>query len=140
MPTPRPIRRQCARWDAVASRRRGNHVKGAETSRPSARTTRRASAVNETSRASGSTLTVEVLTPSLQEKVSVLHHDCTQLAQFVRPKAPGTGQRDGIEPELGVGVVALDVDVRRLVVLAAVEEEPVWTNAKDSRHLLIPFR
>ncbi len=44
------------------------------------------------------------------------------------------GERNGLEPELRFELVARDVDVRRLVVLAAVEMKPIGADAEDRRH------
>ena len=56
------------------------------------------------------------------------------LAQFAAVEAVVGGQRDRIEPELGLVPACLDVDMRRLLPLIAVEEEPEASDPKDSRH------
>jgi hypothetical protein len=42
---------------------------------------------------------------------------------FLPAEAVAPFQPDGVEPELGFAVVALDVDVGRLTTIAGVEEE-----------------
>ena len=46
-------------------------------------------------------------------------------------------QPDGVEPELRLAVVALNMDVRWLDPIAGVEEEPEWPHPKYSRHVLM---
>jgi hypothetical protein len=41
---------------------------------------------------------------------------------------------DGFKPELGRGIIAIDVDVRRLVAFVRKEVEAVWSDRCDSRH------
>jgi hypothetical protein len=49
-------------------------------------------------------------------------------------------QPNGVEPELRLAVVAFDMDVRRLIPIAGIEEEPEWTHAEYSRHVLMLHR
>src|SRR3990167_4522612 len=65
MPIPLPIKRQFFRCCSFASRNRGNHSKGAETSLPSASTTLSASEEKDKSIILGSTLTAKVFIPLL---------------------------------------------------------------------------
>jgi hypothetical protein len=44
------------------------------------------------------------------------------------------GQRNGFEPELCQHSLSLNMNVRRLIILVAVEEEPVRTYARDNWH------
>jgi hypothetical protein len=46
-------------------------------------------------------------------------------------------QPNGFEPELSLRIIALDVDVCRLVAIPSVEKEPVWAISKDGRHRVI---
>ena len=66
-PTPPPINSQADRWRGEASASRGNHTRGAETTRPSVNVTESASCEHETSTASASVLSAKVLKPFLQK-------------------------------------------------------------------------
>ena len=50
--------------------------------------------------------------------------------QFVTPKASIAGERDGLEPELGLAAGVRHVDVRRFAILKTVEVEAVPANAQ----------
>jgi hypothetical protein len=52
----------------------------------------------------------------------------------VRSEVRRLSERDGLEPEFRERTIALHVNVRRLVVFIAEEEEPVRAYAKDGRH------
>jgi hypothetical protein len=64
----------------------------------------------------------------------MLDYEVADRAEFVRREIRRLSERDGIEPEFRERAVALHVNVRRLVVFIAEEEEPVWAYTKDSRH------
>lgn len=53
---------------------------------------------------------------------------------LVAPESHRRAEVHGTEPELGKATPTLHMDVRRFRVLVAVEEEPVWANAKDRGH------
>jgi len=63
IPSPLPSSSQCLLCSGVASRRRGNHARGTESTRPSARLTTSSSSVQETSWARG-------LTPASEKAMS----------------------------------------------------------------------
>lgn len=56
------------------------------------------------------------------------------VSQLMCPESDITGQRYRIEPELCAKSVSVDMDVRRLVRLMAVEIEPVWPNSQNGCH------
>jgi hypothetical protein len=64
---PLPIKRQFFLCKSVASLKRGNHSKGAKTSRPSAKTTRRESEEKDKSIIFGSTFTAKIFAPLLKQ-------------------------------------------------------------------------
>jgi hypothetical protein len=43
-------------------------------------------------------------------------------------------QPDGVQPKLGNPILALDVDVRRLIPITREKEKPVWADPDDSWH------
>jgi hypothetical protein len=61
--------------------------------------------------------------PCLQEAASSFYHKCPQPIQFVRTETPRFREADRLKPEFGNVVTVLDVDMRRLRSLQAVEEE-----------------
>src|ERR1700683_1166838 len=111
MPWPRPISRHFRRWSSVASNRRGNHVSGAASSRPSARITTSWSSVTVTSTAVASSLTAEVDIPCLQEAYAVFDHEGQQTVKFVGSKTVGLHKVNRLQPELGNFITMLNVDV-----------------------------
>ena len=66
--------------------------------------------------------------------VPVLLDQPPQLAQLPATESTSVRQSDGCEPELGVALRLVDMDVRRLAVLPTSEEESVATDAQDGRH------
>src|SRR5690349_4576692 len=102
---------QFRRCFAVASRKRGNHSSGADTCRPSASVTTKASAVNDTSTASAIGLCVKVLIPRNYKLLAMLFNHFTQLSQLMIAKCPGLCQGDWFQPEFGVFLRALDMDM-----------------------------
>src|SRR6266540_3648215 len=134
MPMPPPISSHRLRCSGVASRKRGNHANGMASSRPSASTTRSTSLVTAASTARGSTLTSKVLIPLLLKEPTMLGNQLTQLRELVTPEAIVPRQRHGIQPELGVALRMLNVNVCRLLSLAAEEEEPIAADPQDGRH------
>src|SRR4051794_4348937 len=125
MPRPPPIRRHSPRSAAVACSRRGDQDSGAAMERPSVNSTDRGSSptsirVAKASRAS----TLEELIPALQQLLPVFFDQCPDAVDVLPAEAAAALQPDGIEPELRLGVVTLDVDVRRLTPVASVKEKP----------------
>jgi hypothetical protein len=72
--------------------------------------------------------------PCLQELLTVFQHLLLEPAKLTPAETARCCQGYRIEPELGQGPSLLDVDVRRLGSLIAVEEEPRGSDAKDRRH------
>src|SRR6266571_1588525 len=79
---PPPISSHSALCFGVAARSLGNQASGVETTLPSARTTFSESAVHETWTAVTSLLSTKVLMPLLQEELSILHDDLTNLREL----------------------------------------------------------
>src|SRR5271169_3188710 len=86
MPIPPPMNSQWRRCSEVASRSRGNHASGTETTRPSAKPTLSVSSVHETPTAKASVLSPKVLMPSLHEQFSVLDHEASDLGKLITAK------------------------------------------------------
>jgi hypothetical protein len=72
--------------------------------------------------------------PLLLEEIAVLLDEPADLTEFVAPEASRISERDRRQPELGVAFGLIHVDVRRLSVLSAPEEEPVAADAEQGRH------
>jgi hypothetical protein len=75
-----------------------------------------------------------VVIPGLQEQLLVVLDDSQNSPQLDRPKPKVSGQLDGLDPELGRQFVPVDVNVRWLVRLVAVEVEPIRAGSKYRRH------
>src|SRR5690242_12865260 len=74
-------------------------------------------------------------TPHLQDRGPILQYSVANSSQLGGRKPCVVRQVQWIEPELALGVIASDVDVRRLVTVPAVEVEPVWAgDVRDSWH------
>src|SRR4051812_34815255 len=78
--------RQLRRESSVASRRRGNHASGADSSRPSAKTTTSRSSVTDAVTAVASSLTAEMDIPRLQKAPSLLDHQHPRPVEFMGTK------------------------------------------------------
>src|ERR1700674_2128280 len=135
MPCPRPMKRQFRRRSSVASASRGNHASGAETSRPSARMTISRASVTVTSMAVASGLTAKVVIPGLQEGQAILHDEQSDLIELVRSKPMGLRDTNWVKPNLGDAVAMLDMNVRCLRSLSAIEEEAKSQDAQHGRHI-----
>jgi len=140
MPSPLPRSSQLFLCSAVASRSRGNHARGTQSTRPSARLTTSSSSVQETSWARGLTLTAEVLIPSLQELNLMLENEDANLAKLLRRKVGGPRERDGLQPVLRELVAPPNVDVWGLDPFVTEEEEPVWPRNENGRHNFLRTR
>jgi hypothetical protein len=90
------------------------------------------SSVNETSTASATGLLAKVLIPSDDKRFAVLLNQIVEFAKFGAAKAARLGERDGREPELGVTLGLLDVNVVRFCALTAEKEKAV---SVDTKHL-----
>ena len=134
-PMPPPIRSQSARCLGVASRRRGNHARGAETARPSDRVTVSVSPVQDASTARTSTLSAKVCMPPLQEELPVLDNDLVNLGKLMPAKAPHVGKRHWLQPILRVPSGVCHMNVRWLAPFHAEEEESVSTNPQQRWHI-----
>jgi hypothetical protein len=77
-------------------------------------------------------LEAKVLIPGKDKVGSVFHNEIVQLSQLRAAKASRIGQLNGLQPELGVSLRLLNVDVRRFISLSAEEEKSI---AMNSQHL-----
>src|SRR5215470_1221787 len=134
MPCPRPIRRQFRRWSGVASTRRGNHASGAASSRPSASTTTMRSSVTWTSTAVASGLMAEVGIPCLEKRCAMFDHQSAQPIYLMRSEAARFRKAHRFKPELGHAITMLNMNVRWLRSLQAIEEEAIPGCSKDGWH------
>lgn len=75
----------------------------------------------------------EVLMPCPQEQLLPVSHEPLKPYEFRRRDAATLRQLYGVEPELRPVRLALDVDVRRLVPICRVEEEPIRALAVNRR-------
>ena len=73
--------------------------------------------------------------PSLQELMAMLDNCGAQSGQIPRSKPSRTGKLDWIEPVLRGRVAALNMDVRGLAVLQAVEEKSESLQSQNCRHV-----
>jgi hypothetical protein len=80
---------------------------------------------------------VEVFIPTLESARSVSLDDFLETVEFLARKPSASLEADGINPKLCFAVVMLDVDVRRFVPIARVEEEPIGAVSEDRRHGII---
>jgi len=80
--------------------------------------------------ARGSILTAEVLIPLILKQEAVLLNQVHEGCQLRAPKPCVRRQGDWREPEPGVALGMVDVNVRRLLALVAEEEEPVASNSR----------
>src|SRR3954454_1101964 len=80
--------------------------------------------------------TVEVIMPAIQQVLLVLLDDLLDLVDLPAGEPSASLQPNGIKPILRLEVVALDMDVRWLIPIAGIEEEPVWSATKDGWHRL----
>src|SRR5216683_2160658 len=103
MPIPRAINRHCWRCSGVASRRRGNHSRGTDTSLPSDKRTVKASSENRTSTAKTlvGLMGAEVFIPFLQEECGILFDQLPELAKFTSIIANSPIEQYRRQPELG---------------------------------------
>lgn len=77
---------------------------------------------------------MEILIPSLQQRLLIFHDNLLNLANFRSRKSAATLQADGIQPELSDIIVAFNVNVGWFVPIACVEEEAVRAVAENGRH------
>jgi hypothetical protein len=85
----------------------------------------------------------EVLIPRSQEFIQMRFGDAQNLVAFVRAKTARLGEFQRIEPKLRRAIIALDVNMRRLVTICLEEEKPVAVLAQscwDNRSFQLSFR
>jgi hypothetical protein len=137
MPSPSPISRQFERSAWLPWARRGYHVSGTVIVRPSTRSTISASSVSDTCRARASATSIgddEVFIPFPQKWLRVLQHEPFEFPELRGPKPAAAGKPNRVEPELGPVSVSLHVNVRWLVPVSRVKEEPIRALPKNGRH------
>ena len=78
---------------------------------------------------------MEELIPRLQQLALVRFNQFLYPVDVFAPNAVTALQSNRIEPELGLAVVALDVDVRRFVSITRVKEEPEWPAPQYGRQV-----
>jgi len=134
MPTPPEMSRQFFLCAGDADRRRGDHASGTEMIRPSDNVTWSASSVQFTSTASGSTVTTEMLIPLVYNLIPPFFNDLPYLVQLRGVHPARFGEGDWSQPELGIFLRGLDVNVRRFISLKAEKEEAIAILAKNFGH------
>src|SRR3989304_5314635 len=123
MPMPSPINSHCARCSGVACKRRGNHCKGVDISRPSARTTCNASSVKETSIARASILSAKMLIPAPFDSRPVLFDQPRDLVQFIATEIAGPRKLEWTHPILCISPTLRNMNMHWLALIEAEEEE-----------------
>jgi hypothetical protein len=78
----------------------------------------------------------EVVIPGLQQFPRVLIRKAGDVAKLCPPKTAAAGQPYRIKPELGDARIPLDMNVRGLMTVARIEEEPIWPHSENGRHRL----
>ncbi len=120
---PGPMSLQLARCDGEESRSRGNHSSGAETDRPSARVTWRESVSTSTETALASVLTLavdsNVVIPFVPYLLFVFLYQFSNLFELLAEKSVRLCQQNRIQPELGILLGGLNMDVKWLFRLTA---------------------
>ena len=71
--------------------------------------------------------------PCLQKQTGVVRNQLLDLSNLVSPEAAAVLEADRIKPELRFSFLTLHVDMRRLMVVCRIEEQPVWTGTKNRR-------
>ena len=130
------MKRQLAHSAGVPFSKRGNQASGTVIVRPSARSTAREPSV---------TLTFCAVTSLRGQFPKYSCHASSNKPAFVRnqpldlsnlldpPKAATILKANRIKPELGLPFLPIHMDMRRLVMIRRVEEQPVWTGTKNRR-------
>lgn len=126
---------QVLRSTAVAYIKRGYQAMGAAIDRPSASSTVNVSSVTTTSFAIARPVsTTEELIPGFSQSILILTDKSADLPQL-RPRKTFTAfQPNWLEPEFCFAVIPFYVNVDRFGTVASIEEEPIRSAAKDSRH------
>ena len=140
MPSPRPINRHSPRSFLVPCERRGNQPSGTEIVRPSLRSTVRVSAVVRTSVAAGTMISrFEITIPGLHQRFVKSVENFIDPSQFYPGKTSSALQPYGIEPEFRHVAIPFYVDVRSLVPISGIDEDPIRTVTQDCGHRVLPF-
>lgn len=135
IPWPRPINLQLFRSSLVACKSLGNQASGAEIVRPSLNSTLNTSSVIVTFSAAGTTISFpEILIPDLQYLLAVRIHKSLNPIYLRRRKPPTSLQPDRVKPELRNFVLPLNMDMRRFISIASVEEKAVGTGPQYCWH------
>ncbi len=97
--------------------------------RPSSRSTIRLSSVTEMLRAKVVRISVaKIFIPRSMQVFSVFHHEPVKLADLEAVESAAVLKPYGIKPEFGDFFVTFDMDMRRLIPVTSVKEEPIWPN------------
>ena len=134
IPSPPPMRRQCARSSGVPCASRGNQERGTVTVLPSTRSTIRASSLTCMLCAMASLNSVsEILMPSPQKQSRPLRHHSLYPSDLhgAKPTAPFHVYR--VQPKLCSTRFPLNAHVRRFVSVRRIEKERVRSGPKDGR-------
>ncbi len=127
MPRPSAINRQLLRSSFVACDSRGYQARGAEMLRPSESSTESVLSVEFTLRALGicDSVVLEVLIPILKQLFAVLLYESFDSIDFSPAEAVTSGESRRTQPELCLAGISFDVDMRRFITVARVEEQSV---------------
>ncbi len=135
IPYPAPMICQFSRCSGVASRSLGYQTRGTVMVRPSARSTLSVSSEKWTSRTASPGLGSEGVIPRLQQCSPVLGNQPFNCPQLTWAEAEIPRQGHWLKPELGRGLVSVDVDMRRLAKIMT--HKVYWARPaeKNRRHL-----
>ena len=106
--------------------------------RPSERSTVKPSSVTVTEVANTDRdSVVEVVIPSVQQLAPAPFHNRQNSIDLASRKTAASFQKYGIKPKLRFAIISFDVNVRRFLSVARIEEEAIWSFPVDGRHKLI---
>src|SRR3990172_248949 len=123
MPKSAPAICQLRRCSGVALFRRGNHSIGTVIVRPSSRSTLNVVFVKRTSTTRSPALSAEVLIPMPHECVQMLACNSQNPVQLNCAESNINCNSEWIQPDLGSLFASINMDVRRLAQVMAVEVE-----------------
>src|SRR5579864_3410465 len=124
MPRPPPMSRHELRSFTVACASRGYQSKGTAIVRPSDNSTdSRSRDTCKLVALATMTSAVEELIPRLQEMLLMLDDYCLDSSDLIGTKPMTALQLHGFEPELGLQVVAFDMNMRRFTTVTGIKEE-----------------
>ena len=95
--------------------------------RPSRKLTLKVSFVIFKSVTRSSAASAKIPIPSLQECRLMLNYEFLKPPQLMRREAAVPCESNRLQPKFGRQIVSVNMDVRRLIGLMAVEVESVWT-------------